>query len=271
MMYEREGGTSESFTLEDLRFAAKIAKEDLIYSADRHAISAGVPLADLFSRQKVSWQLVNRVTAPFLEAVFDKDGSHSFPAGTRGQRLLDALKAQELSSYEVTWVCLTGGSVLIPEIIEHLKTFFEQANFAPPLDRLASISADPDRPLTKNVARGSASLLQTKTPDMLGFDVGLRLQYGTTSDERPEALRQGATADGQVVVVRPINLPSYTESILYVTAKLPGESEPQTIWAAPLPVRDTPSRLLPRLAYMGEGRVTLQIAQIDNGDPISVA
>ena len=255
---------NNALSLTDLCEYVKSVKENLRFPVSADETPVALPVGDLAGLE-ITWDLVNSVVKPVMQAMLT--GGGKAPAGMGGIPLKTALDENGIGLHEIDWLCITGGSALIPAIVDELERFFG-ATLVPPREKLAAISRDSERPLTLNVARGAASILQVQTPTLLGFDVAMRLESGGETMQRPEGLSRGASPGSPPCPVRPLTLQSNREGTLYVTAQFPGEAEPKVIHVERLAAApDGGKRLFPLFAFTETEQVTLKL----DADPILVA
>ncbi|MGO8673966.1 MAG: Hsp70 family protein [Capsulimonadaceae bacterium] len=259
-------GIEREFEMDILLQEVRAAKEELAFPRDANAATTTVRLNPPFDWE-LTWDLVNAVVKPEMDKMLTAPLNPGDALGAGS--VVNVLDQHNLAPHEIRWLCLTGGSVLIPIIVDRLEHFFVQATLVPRRHQLAGISTDPERPLTQNVARGAAAILQVKTPDILGFGVGLKLETGGTSVERADVLQPGSTP-GSSAMARPLTLQPYEDGTLYVMTKLPEDSVPRISYVIPLPAApESGCQLRPLLTFRNTGEATIKLDS--NAEDITVA
>lgn len=266
---------SVNYTFEELCDEVRLAKELLVFPQGNGNTEPSIPLSGIFPepgrQMALSWKNVNDAVRATMDAIL---GVAELPPDIGDTPLTRIMADNGLRNTDIKWLCLTGGSVLIPEIVDRLTGFFTGAKLVPPRPTLPDISnpkINPDRPLTRNVARGAAAILQVKMPDVLGFDVSVTLkQKDGKVETRPAVLKQGDTP-GTRRPFQPITLQPNQEGLLSVSARMPGdpEGEEHNIFVHHLPATNAGRRVGLNLQFLATREIVLVLGA--NDPPLTVA
>ncbi len=261
------------YTFEDLREEVRAAKkEELVFPQGNGNTEPAIPMSGIFlgpgRQMSLAWTDVNEAVQAMMDGIL---GIAQFPEGSGGTPLPEIMARNGLSNTDIQWICLTGGSVLIPEIVDRLAGFFSQAQLVPPRNTLTDISRDPERPLTRNVARGAAAILQVKMPDVLGFDVSLTLKQQDGSAETRSAVLKQGDIPGTKRAFRPLPLQPRQDGVLYVSARMPDdpEGEERNIFVHHLPASNWGRYVGAYLQFRATREIELVLGA--NDPPLTVA
>lgn len=156
---------------------------------------------------KISWQIIERLFEPYLTKMLyhglspidlaqirqlTNGGASAENPDVRLPSLEDVLYESRISAADVRWVCMTGGSSLIPFVVEEIRRFFSRAQVVPSAEVMAEMSAQLDSQLTLNVARGAATRPLCQVEGQLQAQYDVKFDSTSISDEQT-ALRVGTT------------------------------------------------------------------------------
>lgn len=112
----------------------------------------------------------------------------------RLQSLDEVLYQNGIPKSEIKWVCLTGGSSVIPCVVDEIRRFFTAATVIPSPDKIAVLSRQLDSPHVLNVARGAAIRPLCRVDGQLQSDFVMEFIF--PSETKTEVLLRANSTSG---------------------------------------------------------------------------
>jgi hypothetical protein len=183
----------------------------------------------------ITWELIEKLFTPWLEKMLEEgfragdlipDWSPEHPEGRPMESELTSAHEQIAEAgvrpNAVRWLCLTGGSSLMPFLVQRLKQLFPLARPIPDPETLAAQSEETDPPFLLNVVQGAATRPLCRITGTLPVDLFLQLEWGpedSVQRSREFPVLERGTAPGRTSRQRQFELPAGYSGALRVIAR----------------------------------------------------
>ncbi len=167
----------------------------------------------------VGWNQIRNLYLPYINAmlqtgigrdkkqvIYEENNQPTLvPIEKEYPSLLSKMAQEGISKKDIRWLCLVGGSSIIPCVIESLTTLFRNAALIPPLEHLARQQEATTPDYTLNVARGASRWLLRRVSGQLPFPI--RAGYETKFSHRAvETLLAQNDLPGKPIIERQCKL-----------------------------------------------------------------